>query len=138
TYSFTSVPSNYISRTDYVYESSLSAGKVFQLKNTSHVTQNSLDGTATTTHYTYDAYLNPTKVVTNYSGHGSKTVEITYEHSDLATGYFRGRPKQKTETVTIGSESFTTEEQYTYNGFLLSEKKTAGNGTGFITENYVY
>ena len=138
TYNFTSVPSNYISRTDYVYESNLSAGKVFQLKNTSHVTQNSLDGTATTTHYTYDTYLNPTRVVTNYSGHGSKTVEITYEHSDLATGYFRGRPKQKTETTTIGSESFTTEEQYTYNGFLLSEKKTAGNGTGFITENYVY
>ena len=136
-FSFTSVPSNYISKTAYVYSSSLGANKVFNIKNTSSTAQNSLDGTTLTTSYVYDAYNNPTKVTTNYNNQGSKVVDVTYG-SSLGSVYYIGRPLTRKETSTIAGNSFSTEEQYVYSGYLLSQKKNKGNGTEFNTETYTY
>jgi RHS repeat-associated protein len=134
---FTSVPSNYTKKSTYSYSSSTSASKVFKLTNTQIVTQDNLKGTTTTKTMLYDSYNNPTRITTNFSGHGSNVINYTYYNS-TGSSYYIGRPTKKIETNTIGSNSFTTEEQYVYSGYKLVQKKTKGNGTQFNTEYYTY
>lgn len=136
-FNFISVPTDYIHKTAYVYSSSLGANKVFNIKNTSSTANNSLNNTTMTTAYVHDTYNNPTKVTTNYNSQGSTVVDITYGNS-TGTTYFIGRPVTKKETGTIAGNVFNTEEQYVYSGYLLSQKKTKGNGTEFNTETYSY
>ncbi|MEA1785778.1 FG-GAP-like repeat-containing protein [Arenibacter sp. GZD96] len=138
TVNFNAIPSDYITQTAYAYGSSLAANKVFKLWNTSNVTQNRLQGgTAISKSFLYDAYNNPTRITTDFSGQGSSVVNITYANNGGAQYYF-GRPTNKTETVTIGGNAFSTEEQYLYTGYLLTTKSTKGNGTQFDAETYLY
>ncbi|MCF6348071.1 MAG: FG-GAP-like repeat-containing protein [Flavobacteriaceae bacterium] len=136
-FSFTSIPSDYISKTSYTNASSLAANKVFKLWNTSSVTQNSLNGTVINKSFLYDTYNNPTRITTNFSGYGSSVIDITYANSTGST-YYIGRPTSEKETTTIGSNAFSTERQFSYSGYLLTQKKTKGNGTQFDTESYTY
>jgi RHS repeat-associated protein len=137
TVNFGSIPSDYITKTAYINASSLSASKVFKLTNTSNVQQNRLEGTAITNSFLYDVYTNPTKITTDYSGQGAKVIDITYGNS-TGSPYFMGRPLTRKETTTINGNAFSSEEQYTYTGNLITTKKTKGNGTQFDTETYTY
>lgn len=134
---FNSTPSNYISKTSFVKASSLASNKVFKVWNSSSVTQNNLEGTVMNKSFLYDAYNNPTKITTNYSGHGTSIKEFTYANN-LGASYYIGRPTKEKQTTTIGGNSFNVENQFVYAGYLLSQKKTKGNGTQFDTETYTY
>ncbi len=136
-FSFTVPSSGYISKTTYQNASSLAGNKVFKLWQTSSLTQNALEVTNTNVDYIYDAYNNPTKITTNFLGVGSRVVDITYVNSTGST-YYIGRPTKTVETTTIGSETYSTETQLTYSGYLLTQKKTKGHNTPFDTEVYNY
>ena len=134
---FSSIPSNFTYKNTYSYNSSLSASKVFKLSNTSVVTEDRLEGTTITNSFIYDTYNNPTKTTTNYSGQGSKTVDMTYANSTGST-YYIGRPSKKVETMVIAGNSYQTEEQYTYSGWNMIQRKFRGNGTQFNVEDFTY
>jgi hypothetical protein len=136
-FSLSSTPSDYIDKTSYTYTSSLADNKVFKTSLSSTVSQNSLEGTVTNKSFSYDAYNNPTKIITNYSSHGSSIVDISYTNGTGAN-YYIGRPISEKETTIIGGNAFSTERQFIYSGFLLTQKKTKGNGTPFDTETYTY
>ncbi|WP_452602781.1 colicin D domain-containing protein [Pontimicrobium sp. MEBiC06410] len=136
-FSFSVPTSNYTVKTDYNNAFSLSASKVFKLWVTSSLTQNALEGININTSYLYDNYNNPTKITDNYLGAGTMTSDIIYENN-LGTNYYVGRPISEIETKTIGSETFSTERQYAYTNYLLTEKKTKGNNTPFDSETFQY
>ncbi|PHS10576.1 MAG: hypothetical protein COA88_02185 [Kordia sp.] len=136
-FSFNIPSSNYVFKTTNTYSSSISSNKVFKLSLTSSLTQNTLAGYNTNTTYLYDNYNNPTKISTNYFGPGTNVVDINYDNS-TGSNYYIGRPNSKTVTSTIGSETFSSEEQYVYSGYSLTQKKTKGNGTPFNTEAFEY
>lgn len=136
-FNFNSVPSDFIAKTSYTYSSSLSANKVFNILNTGSSTINNLEGTTNSQLLEYDQYINPTKITTNFNGQGSQIVEIDYYNSTGAS-YIIGRPTLRTETKTVGTNSFTTEEQYVYSNFLMTQKLTKGNGTPTNEEIYSY
>jgi hypothetical protein len=92
------------------------------LSNSSSITQNSLEGTTINKSFIYDNYNNPTDIHTNYSGDGSSTINITYANNTGST-YYIGRPMSESETTTIDGNSFNTEKQFTYTGYLLTQKK---------------
>ncbi len=137
TFNFTSVPSNFISKSSYTNASTLAANKVFKRWVTASVSQNQIEGTVTNVSYLYDTYNNPTKIVTNYAGQGSTVIEMAYANN-TGTNYYIGRLLNKKETTTIGGNPFSTETQYTYTGNLPSQIKTKGNGTQFTVESYTY
>lgn len=135
---FISSPTGYISKTTNQYNPNpLLSNKVYKLQLGSSSTQNLLTGTVTNKTFNYDSYNNPVKITT-ISGYGQKTVDIAYQNSLSGTEYFIGRPTSKVIITILDGESFTTEEQYIYNNYLLTQKKTSGNGTGFITEDFTY
>ncbi len=135
---FNNTPSGWITKGTYTYATPiLAANKTFILKLNSQASSSSLEGTTTTTNYLYDVYNNPTQVKTLYSGNGSKTLDLTYADSP-GTTYFIGRPTKKIETLEVSSNTFSSEELYTYTGSLITQKKFKGNGTQYDTENYVY
>lgn len=128
--------SNYITKTTTQYGSSLSANKVFKLWTTSTLTQNALDGTYTNTSYQYDIYNNPTHISTNYVG-GSTSKSITYSNN-TGINYYIGRPENSISNSIINGEIFNSEEQFSYTGYLLTEKRSRGNGTPYNVDNYEY
>ncbi|QED38948.1 hypothetical protein FK178_15020 [Antarcticibacterium arcticum] len=135
---FNNIPSGWITKNTYTYDPPvLATNKTFTLNLNSKSSSSSLEGTTTTTNYLYDTYNNPKQVKTFYSGNGSETVDITYDDNPGAN-YYIGRPSKKIETMVVGSNTFSTEEQYTYTGSLITQKKFKGNGTQYDTENYVY
>ncbi len=136
-YNFNVPTSNYINKTTYQNSSSLSSNKVFKQWVTSSLNQNALAGTNTNTTYLYDSYNNPTKITTDYLGYGSKIVDIVY-NNNTGSNYYIGRPTNIIETSTVGSETFSTEQQFVYENHLLKDKKTKGNGTPFDIESYEY
>ncbi len=140
---FGSIPSDYISHTHTEYDYTVSANKVFKLAATASTEQNQLAGTITTTDYQYDPYGNPTRQTVNYSGKGSRVTEFSYSNNTSTSTYYIGRPSHKKVTTTLGNEHFTTdvfstEEQYTYSGYLLTALKVKGHNTEFTTETYTY
>lgn len=137
---FNSLPSDYIAVVTNGYGSTLTSNKVFKLWPTSSTVQNRLENTSITTSYLYDTgnpYNLPIKTTVDYHGTGNSVTDLTYAHSTGST-YYIGMPTTKKETMTINGNSFSTEEQYTYTGYLLTTKKTKGNGTQFDTEVYTY
>ncbi|WP_340198634.1 RHS repeat-associated core domain-containing protein [Ascidiimonas sp. W6] len=134
---FTSIPSNYINKSTYTNSSTTLSNKVFKLSTTSVVLQNRLQGTTTTKSFIYDSYNNPTRITTSYSGSGSKVENFTYANS-TGSNYYIGRTTKKIVSHTIGSNTFTTEDQFTYSGALITQRKHKGHGTNFNTEAFTY
>ncbi|MFC5283652.1 RHS repeat-associated core domain-containing protein [Pedobacter alpinus] len=128
---------DYINRTDYTYQTVLTPNKVFINVPTLSSTKDLLNGTNTTILNVYDSYYNLTKEFSDFSGQGSKKVEITYDNN-ITSSYYIGRPTNKKTTLTNPIDTYTTEEQYFYTGFLPTQIKRKGNGTAFITENIQY
>lgn len=100
-------------------------------------TDNGLTGVFTTENYTYDAYNNPLVTNTSFPG-GSRSVTYQYYNNQGAANntYHIGRIKKMIESVSLNGNSFSTEEQYTYNNNLVTQIKKKGNGTGWLTENF--
>ena len=131
--------SNFISKTSYEYDSFLRSNKVFGNISKRVIATNGLTNVVTTTTNTYDAYYNVLSSTQSYPG-GSKTISSTYVNNPSGTGanYYIGRPKTKNKLTTLGSESFSTSEDYTYVNNLIKQLKTRGNGTSWLTETYTH
>ncbi|HEY0055205.1 MAG TPA: FG-GAP-like repeat-containing protein, partial [Pedobacter sp.] len=130
--------SDYITRVDYTYDTQLLLpSKVFINKPIAVNTKDLLSGTNTSVSYKYDAYNNVTEESTKYSDAGTQTVAITLENS-TTTPYYFGRPKTKKTTLNNGSDTYTTEDQFIYTGYLPTQIKKKGHNTAFITENLEY
>ncbi|PJJ80285.1 RHS repeat-associated core domain-containing protein [Mucilaginibacter auburnensis] len=125
---------DYITRTDYTYNTQLLSSKVFINKPTAVIVKDLLNKTNTLTSYGYDSYYNVNHYTSNFSGHGTKTVDYVFNNNP--TSWYFGRVNNKKETSTIGGDSFSTEEQYSYTGAFVTQIKRKGNGTNFITEDY--
>ena len=131
-------PSSFIEKTDFTYQTSLAANKVFTNVPTKVVTDNRLQGVSTTKGFEYDGYYNITKSTTSVPG-GSNIVEARYSNNpSVGSSYYIGRPTYKKETSVLGGERFSTETQYAYSGSLLSSKKSKAMGSNWLTENYRY
>jgi RHS repeat-associated protein len=127
---------SYITRTDYTYNTQLLANKVFVNIPTSVATKDLLNGTNTLQLHEYDNYYNITKTTTNLSGAGTKSEEITYDNN--LSGYYVGRPLTRRTTMTAAGDTHSSEEEFTYTGFLPTQIKKKGHGTPWITENLNY
>jgi len=128
--------SDYLSRIDYTYDTRVLSNKTFINVPKSVTVKNLLQPTNTLTTYAYDSFYNVVTEFSNFSGIGTKTTSTTYDNN-IAGGYV-GRPLDKKVSTTNGADSFSTEEQYTYTGFLPTQIKRKGNGTPFITDDIVY
>lgn len=128
---------DYINRTDYVYQTTLSSDKIFTNVPIAVHTKDLLSGTNTINVNVYDSYFNITKEVTDFSGQGSKKTEVTYDNN-TSSSFYIGRPTNKKTFSYTPTDTYSTEEQYTYSGFLPTQIKRKGNGTPFITENIQY
>ncbi|RYE20329.1 MAG: hypothetical protein EOP51_18050, partial [Sphingobacteriales bacterium] len=128
--------SDYITRTDYTYNTQLLPNKVFINSATSVAVKDLLNGTNTLQLNEYDSYYNITKSTSNLSGSGIKTEEITYDNN--LSGYYLGRPLTRKSTMTAAGDTHSTEEEFTYTGFLPTQIKKKGHGTPWITENLTY
>ncbi len=128
--------SDYLTRTDYTYNTQLLPSKVFINSVTSVTSKDLLNGTNTLQLNEYDSYYNVTKTTTNLSGIGLKTEELTYDNN--ASGYYLGRPLSRKTTMSAAGDTHNTEEEYSYTGFLPTQIKKKGHGTPWITENLTY
>jgi len=127
---------DYISRTDQVYNTQLLSNKVFVNMPVATTSKNMLTNMFETQTIDYDAFYNTIKTTSNTGGIASKTIEVTYDNNP--SGYYVGRPLTSKTTLNNGNDTFTNGEEYTYSGFLPTEVKKKGNGTGWITENLTY
>jgi RHS repeat-associated protein len=128
---------DYISRTDQVYSTQLLANKVFINVVVATSTKDLLENNFNTQTLTYDTYYNNTKTIQKFGTAGTKTVEATYVNS-LTTPYYIGRPLTNKTTLVSGAETFTSQEEYTYTGALITKLKKKGHNTLYVTEDMTY
>ena len=135
-------PTSFISKSIITYSATLLPNKVFKIKTDSVTTLNTLKGTTTEVTATYDDFHNLlTHATIDKQGNtvDKKTV-VTFDYFNQPQGtpYSIGRPVKK-NTETYGSDQMNTEEIYTYNANnLLSEIKTKGHNTDYVTTRYEY
>ena len=100
-------------------------------------TDNMLTGVFTTETYAYDQYNNPLSKTTTFPG-GNRSSNYQYYNNETATNntYHIGRIKSMSETVTLNGNTFSTEEQYSYNNNLVTQIKKKGNGTNWLVESF--
>ena len=101
--------------------------------------EDALQGVTTTQTIRYDLYNNPLRSSTSFPG-GSKTKTYAYSHNASATDntYHIGRPTRIVETNTLGSDTFSTEQEMTYANNLVATHQKKGNGTDWVTETFGY
>ncbi len=89
--------------------------------------------------YTYDSFNNPLVTTTSFPG-GSRVLTYTYSNNAGATNstYHIGKPTRMVERLTLNGNSFSTEEQYTYNNNLVTQIRRKGNGTAWIVQDIQY
>ncbi|WP_299278908.1 RHS repeat-associated core domain-containing protein [uncultured Psychroserpens sp.] len=131
--------SNFANRSTYTYSTQLLSNKVFINMPTQIQKEDGLQNISSTESYTYDSYKNPLSISTTFTG-GSKTISYLYSHNISATNeyYHIGRPTKRTETSTLNGNTFNSEVQLTYNNNLVTQTKKKGNGTPWLTENFLY
>lgn len=130
---------SYMSKTTNTYTTLLASNKVFTNIPTNILMQDALSGVTTNKTITYDIYKNPLTEYTTYN-EGSENIRYTYSNNSSVNSqlYHVGRLTKKIETNTIGGNTFTTEEEYTYNNNLLSQQKVKGDGTAWNTQSFLY
>ncbi len=126
-----------IEQTTYEYQELSLSNKVYGYFPKISKNENFLNGIISSNTNTYDSYYNVLTSKETYTG-GSKTTTNTYFNNPSGTGvnYYIGRPKTKNTTTTLGSDSFSTGEAYSYANNFIKELKTKGNGTSWLTETY--
>jgi RHS repeat-associated protein len=140
-------PSNFINKTINNLSASLSDTKVFTVINNSSINYNGLYDTSIEFNYTYDIYNNPLTIseITKENGTVQKTKTTTVEYTHNPTGstfgnlYYIGRVKNKNAISSVGSNTFSFEEEYTYNSSqLILQHKEKGDNTDFLYYNFSY
>ncbi|REC63441.1 type IV secretion protein Rhs [Chryseobacterium pennae] len=101
-----------------------------------------LTGSTAESTITYGEYYLPLQSTANING-GYSVKTSTYEYNNnptgIATGYYIGRIKSKTEVVQAYSDTKSGKEEYTYeNNQIKTIKKWNGDNTGNILETYNY
>lgn len=133
-------PTNFITKSIKQYNTNLLANKVF-VNLPSQVQQiDNLTGVTRTIYYDlYDGFNNVTKSREVALG-GEKTTLFEFDNNPTGINnqYFIGRPTKKTDLQTLGNESFSTEQSFIYTNNRVSQLKKKGNGTSYITEDYLY
>lgn len=129
-------PHNYLQKAVYTYDAQTGNDKIFRLKLTQKISEDKLTGVNTTQVFTYDTDLNPTRVATT-AGTSQSIAETTYAAKSQAP-YLVGRVASQKTSNTIDGDTFTTEQQFTYQNNLVTVKKIKGHNTGFKTERYTY
>ncbi len=137
--SFNYAPSSYVSKTDYTYSTpQVLSNKVFKVYKTGSLFQNSLNGSSINMSFTYDSYLNPKVITTNYSTGETERKEFTYSNS-TGSNYYIGRIVNKINISTIDGNSFSKEESYTFGSSgLISNKVLKGNGSSTKKFDFSY
>lgn len=128
--------SDYLSRTDYTYQTSLLPNKVFVNVPSSIFSRDVMNGTSSVQTNEYDGYYNIARTVSSFGAVGTKTEEITYDNNP--SGYYIGRPLTRRITLTADGDSHSTEEEYSYTGYLPTQIKKKGNGTTWTIENNTF
>ena len=133
---------SFIERTSYV---NAKVGGVFSKLSSAMPTRiekiNNLTKTTLVTTFVYDAYWNPTKVITKDSKNTfSTTVENDYYNRDASTnGYQIGILTSTTETRVRDGHTFTTTKDFVHNGSLnIIQTKTTSNGGETMIEDVEY
>lgn len=138
-FNFNSINSDYIVKTYYTYDSSISSDKIFKKWLSSSYSVNQLEGnTFKSVVYQYDNYNNPTRITTHRNGNIRRTVDLEYENNTSTFNYYIGRLKKQTEETQIDADAFTAEKEYTYNGYLVSNIKSKGNNTPVNNQDFTY
>jgi RHS repeat-associated protein len=148
-YSFWTTPSSYIGKTVYKYntydditfEPALQSNNVFKVKNTLTTAYNGLETTSINTTLWYDLNNNVTESTSIH-----KEAAVVKQTSTITTVFappsssphIVGRATSKNTAVTVTGDTMIALEQYTYTNNLLSQLKKQGNGTVFVTEDYLY
>ncbi|WP_300486515.1 FG-GAP-like repeat-containing protein, partial [Flavobacterium sp.] len=135
-------PTSFIIKSTNTYSNTLLPNKVFKIKTDTSTTINSLKGTTTEIAATYDDFNNLlTHTTVNKRGNTvdkKAVVTLEYFNQPQGTPYIIGRPSQK-NTETYGDDQMNTEEIYTYTANnLVSEIKTKGHNTDYVTTRYEY
>ncbi|MBB4807698.1 RHS repeat-associated protein [Chryseobacterium defluvii] len=133
-------PSGFITKSVKTYNTSLLPNKVF-VNLPSQIQQiDNLTGVTKNTYFDiYDSFNNVIKSRDTAPG-GEKTTLFEFENNYAGTSnqYFIGRPIKKTETRTLGNETYSSEQTFEYANNLLTQSKKKGHGTDYITEDYEY
>ncbi|EKY05152.1 RHS repeat-associated core domain-containing protein [Capnocytophaga sp. oral taxon 380] len=129
-------PTEYIEKASYFYEDLTNPNKIFRIQLTEKNTDNKLSGVTSSQKISYNADGLPTRVET-MAGTSKSTAETTYA-SKSESPYLVGRVASQKTSNTIDGDTFTTEEQYTYQGNLVTTHKVKGHQTGFKTEQFTY
>ena len=127
---------DYIEKSSYTYENLSNSSKIFRLQLTEKNTENKLSGVTSSQKISYNADGLPTREET-MAGTSKSTVETTYAPKSESP-YLVGRVASEKISKTIDGDTFTTEEQYTYQGNLVTTHKIKGHQTGFKTERFTY
>jgi len=127
---------DYINRNDQFYHTDILPNRVFVNIPLSATSKDMLTNTFNTEAYEYDAYQNPTKQTSNANGTGTKIVETTYDNNP--NGYYIGRVLSRKTTLNNGSDVYSSEEQYSYAGFLTSQVRSKGYNTAFSIDDFSY
>ncbi|MBR9845305.1 MAG: hypothetical protein GYB35_03945 [Algicola sp.] len=132
-------PTGYATKMNYSYLTNITSSKVYINVPSQIIHDDALQGFVTTKTYSYDNYYNPLSYTSVFPG-GSKTVTYQYNNNLVPTNntYHVGRLSNKIETSVLGSNSFTTESQFTYLNGLVSQLKNRGNGTSWLTQDFLY
>lgn len=133
-------PASFVTKTRKTFSSTLLSNKVFVNLPTEIQQIDNLTGVTKYTYFDiYDVYNNATKTRDVAPG-GEKITLFEFDNNPLGISnqYFIGRQTKKTETQTLGSETFSTEQLFSYANNLVSQFKKKGNATDFITEDYQY
>lgn len=136
-------PTDFLTKSILVYNSSILSNKVFRLKKTNTKQFNALYNTNSEEITDYDSYDSPLKS-TVIVKEGTSTVQTTVSNVDyynnLTTlSYVIGRPLSKSESVSVSGDIMTSSEKYDYDSVgLLKQIKRKGNSTDDITEDNDY
>ena len=91
----------------------------------------------------YGDYYLPKKTITNIdSGFATSINTLEYSHNLSASGkdYHVGRPKSKTESMSVYGDHKSSKQEYTYNSNNLLETQKTYNrdNTGWLKEDFTY
>lgn len=134
------VPSNFVTKSTKFYSSNLLSNKVFVNLPKEVKQVDNLTGVNKDTYYdSYDSYNNVTKTRDVAPG-GEKITLYEYDNnpSGISNQYYIGRQTKKYENQILASETFSTEQLFSYTNNLVSQYKKKGNLTNYITEDYQY
>lgn len=91
----------------------------------------------------YGDYYLPKKTTTNIdSGFATSVTSLEYSHNIAASGkdYYIGRPKSKTESMSVYEDAKSSKQEYTYNSNNLLETQKTYNrdDSGWLKEDFTY